>query len=48
MSRIGNNPVNIPEGVSVNFDGNIINVKGKLGEMSQDVNHQFLLILKMI
>jgi len=48
MSRIGNNPVNIPEGVTVSFDGNIINVKGKLGEMSQDINPSFLLILKMI
>jgi|TARA_B110000914_G_scaffold224911_1_gene244081 large subunit ribosomal protein L6 len=38
MSRIGNNPVNIPEGVSVNLDGNCINVKGKLGELSQDFN----------
>jgi len=36
MSRIGNNPVNIPEGVLVSLNGNIINVKGKLGELSQD------------
>jgi large subunit ribosomal protein L6 len=38
MSRIGNNPINIPEGVTVTLDGNIINVKGKLGELTQEVN----------
>lgn len=38
MSRIGNNPISIPEGVSVNFNNNVINVKGKLGELSQDIN----------
>ena len=31
MSRIGKNPVIIPEGVSTTFEGNIITVKGKLG-----------------
>ena len=35
MSRIGNNPINIPEGVTVTQEGNIIKVKGKLGELSQ-------------
>ena len=38
MSRIGNNPVNIPEGVTIQFENNIINVKGKLGELSQEIN----------
>ena len=38
MSRIGNNPISIPEGVSVNFDNNVINVKGKLGELVQEIN----------
>lgn len=36
MSRIGNNPVAIPEGVTVTVDNNTITVKGKLGELSQD------------
>ena len=35
MSRIGNNPINIPDGVSAVVNGNIISVKGKNGEMSQ-------------
>lgn len=36
MSRIGNNPVAIPSGVTVQVDGNTITVKGKLGELTQD------------
>ena len=36
MSRIGNSPVTIPEGVSVEVRENTIAVKGKLGELTQD------------
>ena len=36
MSRIGNNPISIPEGVSVSVNGDIITVKGKNGEMNQN------------
>ncbi|TDT47076.1 large subunit ribosomal protein L6 [Maribacter spongiicola] len=36
MSRIGNNPVAIPEGVTVEINDNIISVKGKLGELVQE------------
>lgn len=35
MSRIGNNPISIPEGVSIEVNENIITVKGKKGEMNQ-------------
>jgi|TARA_E500000178_G_scaffold255276_1_gene251803 large subunit ribosomal protein L6 len=35
MSRIGNNPISIPEGVSVEVNGDIITVKGQKGEMNQ-------------
>ena len=35
MSRIGNNPILIPEGVSVEIQPNLFSVKGKLGELSQ-------------
>lgn len=39
MSRIGNLPINIPDGVQVNVsDENIVTVKGKLGELHQEVN----------
>jgi len=36
MSRIGKNPVTIPSGVTVDVTGNIVTVKGKLGELSQE------------
>ncbi len=36
MSRIGNNPVAIPEGVTVTVENNILTVKGKLGELTQN------------
>jgi large subunit ribosomal protein L6 len=35
MSRIGNNPIAIPEGVTVEVKDNNITVKGKLGELNQ-------------
>ncbi len=34
MSRVGKYPVNIPAGVTVAIDGNVVTVKGKLGELS--------------
>lgn len=36
MSRIGNNPISIPEGVTVDIKDNTIAVKGKLGELTQN------------
>lgn len=36
MSRIGNNPVAIPEGVTVEVKEGEISVKGKLGELTQE------------
>ncbi len=35
MSRIGNNPIKIPEGVSVSITSDQINVKGRLGQLTQ-------------
>jgi large subunit ribosomal protein L6 len=37
MSRIGKNPISIPAGVELNIDGNVVTVKGKLGELSQEI-----------
>lgn len=34
MSRIGKTPVEIPDGVSVDISGQIVTMKGKLGELS--------------
>jgi large subunit ribosomal protein L6 len=36
MSRIGNNPIVIPSGVTVTVNDNTITVKGKLGELTQE------------
>ncbi len=36
MSRIGNNPISIPEGVTVEVNENAVTVKGKLGELTQE------------
>jgi len=36
MSRIGKNPVAIPEGVTLDITDNQITVKGKLGELTQE------------
>ena len=38
MSRIGKLPINIPSGVDVNINGTMVTVKGKLGEMSQEID----------
>ena len=35
MSRIGNNPILVPEGVTVDIQAGVITVKGKLGELTQ-------------
>ncbi|NNK40503.1 MAG: 50S ribosomal protein L6 [Winogradskyella sp.] len=36
MSRIGNNPITIPEGVTAEVKDNVITAKGKLGELTQE------------
>lgn len=38
MSRIGKNPVTIPSGVELKFQGTTLVVKGPKGELSQDLN----------
>jgi large subunit ribosomal protein L6 len=37
MSRIGFKPITIPEGVTVDITDNMITVKGKLGELKQEI-----------
>ena len=36
MSRIGESPITVPEGVTVTLADNIVTVKGKLGELTQE------------
>ncbi|MDY0780059.1 50S ribosomal protein L6 [Tenacibaculum sp. IB213877] len=37
MSRIGKNPIALPQGVEVKVNGNVVTVKGKLGELTQEL-----------
>ena len=37
MSRIGNNPITLPEGITFDINENVVTVKGKLGELSQEI-----------
>ena len=36
MSRIGKNPISIPAGVTVELNDNLVTVKGKLGQLTQE------------
>ena len=38
MSRIGNAPVALPQGVEVKFNNGEVSVKGKLGELKQEIS----------
>lgn len=38
MSRIGNLPIDIPQGVTVSIEGNVVTVKGTKGELTQTVD----------
>ena len=37
MSRIGNSPIAIPEGVTIDIKDAVVTIKGKLGELSQNI-----------
>lgn len=37
MSRIGKNPITIPSTVTLSIKDNVVTVKGKLGELSQEI-----------
>lgn len=38
MSRVGKAPITVPADVEVNIAGNMVTVKGKLGELSQELS----------
>ena len=38
MSRIGNKPITVPEGVEVKLDGQHITVKGPKGTLERDIH----------
>jgi len=37
MSRIGNAPISIPSGVSIDVSGNVVKVKGPKGQLSENI-----------
>ena len=37
MSRVGNNPISIPSGVTAEVKNNVLTVKGAKGELSQEI-----------
>ncbi|MFM7662570.1 MAG: 50S ribosomal protein L6 [Bacteroidota bacterium] len=45
MSRIGKNPIVIPNGVEVNFDNNILTVKGSKGELAQEIDSSISMVI---
>jgi large subunit ribosomal protein L6 len=46
MSRIGNLPVNLPKGVTVEVsDDNVVSVKGPLGVLTQQVNKELKVVV---
>ena len=38
MSSIGNAPITVPEGVEVTINGQMVQVKGKMGSLEQEVH----------
>lgn len=43
MSRIGKNPITVPSGVELSFQGNVVTVKGPKGELTQEVDEKISL-----
>lgn len=46
MSRIGKLPINIPAGVTVTLQDNVVSVKGPKGEMSQAVDPSIIVTIE--
>lgn len=46
MSRIGNKLINLPEGVTVSQNGNIVTVKGPKGELSREFNSNIEIVVE--
>ena len=46
MSRIGKNPVTVPDGVKIELKGNLINVSGQKGSQSWTVHPNIKILIK--
>ena len=40
MSRIGKNPITVPDKVTVTVNDNLVTVKGPKGELSRQINKE--------
>ena len=46
MSRIGNRILNIPENVEITVDGEVVTVKGPLGELSTNISKYITVVIE--
>lgn len=46
MSRIGKMPVEIPSGVDVKFDNNLLSVKGPKGQLEQEIHKDVIVTIE--
>ena len=46
MSRIGNSPITVPDGVDVKIDGNKITVKGPKGTLEREIHKNMQVIME--
>lgn len=46
MSRIGLKPIEIPDGVEVKLDGNVVTVKGPKGELTRNVHNDMKVVIE--
>lgn len=43
MSRIGKQPISIPQGVEIEIEGNLVKVKGPKGELSRELHKDMII-----
>ena len=46
MSRIGNNPIKLPKETSFKIKNNLVTIKGKLGELTQQFSNELKIVEK--
>lgn len=46
MSRIGRMPIDVPQGVDVSFDGNVVTVKGPNGQLTRELHKDMIIELE--
>jgi len=46
VSRIGKAPIQIPAGVEIKVEGNLVSVKGPKGELSREISHDMTIAIE--